>query len=161
MPELIDPATRAAQLARTAAQHSEMHTSYNDSNHRQRLEMLAEAQVWATLALRPTEEPEVKAAAWTSATPAVRVGELVCRNAHTNDRISLRFAAQNRMAILLMKHGGLAVSETFITEPRAARIAGEVLQGKFGDIDTDTLDELSFHLGVLTEAQRLSALDNL
>lgn len=157
MPENIDPAEKANQLILQARNHE----GHLPCDYQQRLEMLTAAQVWATLALRPPEEPEVKAAAWTSATPAVRIGELVCRNAHANDRISLRFAAQNRMAVLLMKHGGLSVSETFITEPRAARIAGEVLQGKFGDIDEGTLDELSFHLGVLTEAQRLSALDQL
>ncbi|WP_179278008.1 hypothetical protein [Rhodococcus sp. 14-2470-1a] len=149
-----DFAARALQMLEQSAD--------SDLDHESRMRLNARAQVYATLAQGQSAQPataEPRPIPVPQSSSVRTVGRLVLRGAATKDRLSLRKSAQNRMYELLLEHGGVEASETFITEDRCARIAGEIVQGKYGDIDLATETELVFYLGVLGEAQRIVAID--
>lgn len=86
-----DFAARALQMLEQSADPSLDHDS--------RMRLNARAQVYATLAYAQPAQPADQAAASSS---TATIGRLVLRGANTTDRMSLRYAAHNRMYELLL-----------------------------------------------------------
>ncbi|OZF00834.1 hypothetical protein CH300_20045 [Rhodococcus sp. 15-1154-1] len=132
-------------------------------DHESRMRLNARAQVYATLASSAPADERINAPIDETIREGERMavlnaaGELIFTAAPVTERLSLKLVAVERISQLLQHFPAtVGVVGFTLTYPRAIRLAGEMMQGKYGDCDRVTGMELAFYSGVLAAAVRIT-----